>query len=132
MSELAFRGVINFDTFDPAEDRDWQRLTFMMEAEERRRTQEFVTVALLRQTIVTTVPRLPTEDVNNGLTASAEKLSQLLKLNYPWRQFNDATQKSSEEEQLLIAYQEQFGKPGEERYENMLKTFNQQLASKRK
>lgn len=132
MSELAFRGVINFDTFDPADDRNWLRLTFMMDAEERRRAQEYATVALLRQAIVATVSRLDVEAVNNSLTSSAEKLSQLLKLNYPWRQFDVETKNNSEDEQLLQAYHERFGKPGEERYENMIKTFNQQLADKRK
>lgn len=131
MAELAFRGAINFETFDPLDSRSWLRLTFLMEAEERRRTQEYTTASLMRQSMVATVPRLTTESINESLEASADKLSQLLKLSYPWQHFADANRKTAEEE-LLEAYRQEFGAPGEERYDDMVRTFNEQLAKRRR
>ena len=130
MVELAYRGAIDFTTFDPQDYRSWLRLAFLREAEERRRAQELTQAQLLRSVVVASSSELTKESLESNLTASSDRLRQLVKLSYPWQHFEDTTAAGGSDP-LLAAYKAEFGQPGDERYDTMIATFNKQLKARR-
>ena len=114
-------GLIDFSRFDPRDSWWWRKLSWAVDELE---TQQFMDVARMRHNhwvTILTKPNLSQDSVESAKVEADTSLRRFLQGAYPWmaEELEKQTSGTSQEE-LVTRYQEEFGKPGDAKYDEMI------------
>lgn len=121
MVRAAARGVIDYSQADPA-DAWWRRKHRWLLQEVAAQDDRDAELAELRRwAAAATTPKITDQSFDAAQANIKQALTAYFKLLYPWRaeEFDKASNSGGIDE-LLAYYEQEFGKPGEARYEEMV------------
>lgn len=126
MAQAAATGAFDFSRFDPANRMSRLHLNIICETVHRNLIAEVTTANILRTAAIASGANA--ESFRSLSDASHEYLKTLLELKCPWR----ITETVSDVDLLVKAYHDEYGRPGEARYDAMIAKTNAQLKARRR
>jgi len=121
MVRAATAGMIDFTRFDPWDMWWWKKLKWTITELEAQQSREVALAQHNHWVTIASHSNLVEESFEKAKVNATTSFNQLLKLTYPWladRIGEDGTK--TDREEAVEAYHEIFGRPGEERYEQMV------------
>lgn len=132
MVRASLLGAIDFSQADPSDSLWWKRTYWILNELAATQHREVITRQhqhwlglLANQKVVE-----DTEILSDILLHANEALSSLMTSYWPWQKAAAAVETTQSRDALLDAYYAEYGRPGEERYENMLAEVTADLARK--
>jgi|JI9StandDraft_1071089.scaffolds.fasta_scaffold21924_3 hypothetical protein len=128
MVRASTSGMIDFRKFDPWDAWWWRNLRWVLDELELRQTQEICRVQHSHWITLASHGNLTPDSFDKAKTNAGAALNKLLKATFPWLADKiGADGTKTEREDAVTAYQQEFGKPGEPRYEAMIDTITKAL-----
>ena len=119
MVRAATLGVIDFSRFDPVSAWWWKRFYMVMNELSAQQHRETNAAVHMHWVTLASHSRLTPESFDATEQRAADALQTLLGSYYPW--LDDKFKKSDlQEDPAVKAFREQYGYPGDPRYEKML------------
>ena len=121
MVRAATAGMIDFSLFDPWDAWWWKKLRWTIAELESSQTREVTLAQHTHWVTLASHSRLKDESFDQAQTNATTAFNKLLKLTYPWmaKQIGEDGTKTSRDA-AIEEYHRIFGRPGEERYEEMI------------
>ena len=121
MVRASATGMIDFAGFDPWDMWWWKKIRWVLDELDLQQTREVCMAQHNHWVTMASHSGLTDESWDQAKTNAGSAFNRLLKATYPWLadQIGEDGMKT-DREQAIESYQEEFGKPGEERYEIML------------
>ena len=122
-------GLINFAQFDPMDGWWWKKLYWTIDELATTQNREAITLQHRHWSAFLGSPKLSSEGFDTAKTNSSAALNRFLKNIYPWLADEiGETGTQGERQQAVAQFTEEFGKPGERRYEEMVSTLSKFFA----
>lgn len=131
MIRASTSGVIDFSKFDPWDAWWWRRLQWTLDELDRRYSREVEVVNHNHWVTSANHPNLTAESFDKAKTYATSSLNRILKLTYPW--LSDKIGEAgliTERQQAIADYHEQFGRPGDPQYDDMVRRLRKVLQHK--
>lgn len=131
MVRAATLGMIDFSAFDPEDDRWRRRLDWTLQELESQQSRDLLQMRHNHWITLASHGRLTPESFDAAKTNAGIALNRMMKLTYPWLA-DDIGESGTQQqtEQIVKDYQERFGRPGEPRYDEMVRTLRKKLQHK--
>jgi len=121
MTRAAADRTVDFSAFDPWDPWSWKRLGFLLKEQEERARLIVATTQHQHWLALLAIQKLATEKIPEIQEHANTALNQIVGIAYPWMKKLLGEQGiATARKDAVTAYHEQFGYPGEPRYEIMM------------
>ncbi len=138
------RGAMDFSRLDPCDNKWWLKLAWVQEEIARQDALDVMRLQHMQWCHLVTANGLEGESANSIIRAANDYLRSYRKLQLPWidtqqdtddgegvnQDNTDSKLQHSEVDDLVERYRQQFGSPGEERYERMIAEWRRHLTKR--
>ena len=121
MIRASVNRLYDFDQFDPMVPKCWHRLRLVIRELESQQHREIAKIRHFHYSTMASNSNLSEEAFDSMQTHAAEAMSEILKDTFPWMadELGEIGIQNSRE-QLVKAYEDLVGKPGDPAYEEMV------------
>ena len=122
MTRAAVTGAIDFAKADPFDKHWWRRLYWVMETIENEHRTRVLTLSQQHWSATRLINNLEPESYENARDQAHALLLRVMGCHYPWMRDELSRDSSHDERQdILDVYREEFGQPGDPKYDAMVK-----------
>lgn len=123
MLRAANAGLIDFSQFDPWDAWWWRKLRWVTEELETQQAKETDLLYHHHWVSLAAYGKLPPESFDLAKTRATASINRILKSVYPWLadKIGEAGTQT-EREEAVASYHQEYGRPGDPRYEAMVDT----------